>query len=121
MLFKIYLFLFYVHTSVLPTCVTMYHLHAWCMWRPEDGTGSPGNRVNDCCHGLLEKLNLGPLQEQQVVKSPLLTTEPSLQPHFYVHLSVCLSIHSLRQGLTMLPELVSNALVLAIFLPWSAE
>ena len=40
------------------------------------------------------KLNLGPLQEQQVVKSTLLTTEPSLQPHFYVHLSVCLSVYS---------------------------
>jgi E3 ubiquitin-protein ligase NEDD4 len=64
--------------SVLPACMSVHHMHTWCLWRPEEGVGSPGIGVTDSCElpcGCWE-LNSGPLKKQPV----LLTTEPSLNP-----------------------------------------
>lgn len=47
-------FLFYfVGRDVLTVCVPVYHLHAWCPQRPEEGTGSHGLQLQMCvsCHG----------------------------------------------------------------------
>lgn len=66
--------------NILPECISMYHVRAWCPWKAEEGKGirSPEIRVMDgheppCRY---QNLNLDPLQEQQM----LLNTESSLQP-----------------------------------------
>jgi hypothetical protein len=46
----------------------VYHVHAWCPWRPQEGVRSPGTGVANSC-GCWE-LSSGPLQE---------TVEPSLR------------------------------------------
>ena len=52
--------------SVLPACMYVYHMYAWCQWRPEEGIGSPGTGVLDGCEALYEcwDPNPGPLKEQ---------------------------------------------------------
>ena len=35
--------------NVLPAYMSVYHVHAWCPWRPEEGTGVPGTVVMDSC------------------------------------------------------------------------
>ena len=53
----------------LPACMYVYHVCAWCLWRPEEGIRSPGTGVTDGCeppYGYWES-NLGPLEEQQVL------------------------------------------------------
>lgn len=32
---------------VLPVCVSVHHVHAWCPWEPEEGIGSPRTRDTD--------------------------------------------------------------------------
>lgn len=37
--------------GVVPACVYMHHLHAWCLWRSEEGVQSSESRViEDCDH-----------------------------------------------------------------------
>jgi len=52
-------------------------MSAWCPWKPEKDTKSPGKRVIGGCEllGGCRESNSGPLEEQPV----LLTAEPSLQ------------------------------------------
>lgn len=63
--------------GIFPTCMCVYHVCTWCLWRPEKGVRSPGTWVTGGwelpCGGW--ELNPGPLQEQP----GLLTDEPSLQ------------------------------------------
>ena len=64
--------------SFLPACAHMHHLHTRCHWRLDKDVRSSGIRIIDSCElscGCLE-LNLGPLQEQQLI----LSSEPTLQP-----------------------------------------
>lgn len=35
--------------SVFSTCIYVYHMHAYCLWRPEEGSRSPGALVKDDC------------------------------------------------------------------------
>lgn len=35
--------------SILPECMHAYHVHAWCLWRPEGGFGSSGTGAIDNC------------------------------------------------------------------------
>lgn len=54
----------------------MYHIHVWCLQRPEEGKGSLAIGVTNSCElprGCQES-NPGPLQEQPV----LLTSKSSL-------------------------------------------
>jgi hypothetical protein len=55
----------------------VYHLYAWCPWRPEEGIRSPGTGVADDCEPLCGywELNPGPFEEYTV----FLTMDPSLQ------------------------------------------
>jgi hypothetical protein len=62
--------------SVLPECMYVYHLHAWCAWKPEEAIRSPGKDATDSCELSFWCWNLGPLEELPVP----LTAEPSLQP-----------------------------------------
>lgn len=40
-------------TSVLPACMYMYHVHAWCLWRLEEGTATSETRVKGSCEHLM--------------------------------------------------------------------
>lgn len=54
-----------MHMSVFLACVAVYHRCAWCSQKLEEGIGSPGNRVIDCCElpcGFLDS-NSGSLEE----------------------------------------------------------
>lgn len=56
-------------------CMTVYHVCAWYLWRPEEGTGYPETEITDGCelpHGGWEP-NPVPLQDQRM----LLATESS--------------------------------------------
>lgn len=35
--------------GVLPALVSVYHMCAWSVQRPEEGTRSPGNGITDAC------------------------------------------------------------------------
>jgi len=92
--FLLYVFMHFF--SYVYECFYLYvcmHVHpvcAWCLRRSEEGIRSPGTGDKEGCEppcGFWE-LNLGPLQEQQV----LLTTEPSLQPPIFVLLRETLSL-----------------------------
>ena len=48
--------------SVLPACMSIYHMHAWCWKGSKKDIRSPGTRVS--AHGCCES-NPGPLPEQQ--------------------------------------------------------
>jgi hypothetical protein len=63
--------------GILPTYISINHVHAWCLQWPEQGVRSPGAGITDHCEPPCRcwELNPGPLQEQPV----LLTTEPSFQ------------------------------------------
>lgn len=66
-----------MYVGVLPAYMSMYHMHAQCLQRPEESIRFPGSRVIYGC-----KLACGcwdsnlSLEEQSVI----LTTEPSRQP-----------------------------------------
>lgn len=63
--------------DVLLPCMYMCQTHAWCLWKSEEGIGSPETGVTDGWEapcGCWE-MNTGTLKEQQV----LLTVEPSFQ------------------------------------------
>ena len=74
----IYLIYFYLMCMGIPSaCMSVYHMHACCLWREEEDIRSPGPRVIGGCKPLYGcwGLNLGPLREQP----KLLTTESSFQ------------------------------------------
>lgn len=39
--------LYFMRINALSTCRSMYHMHAWCLQRPEEGIGSPGTGVTN--------------------------------------------------------------------------
>lgn len=43
----VFLSLFYLCTSALPTCMSVPHVCVWCLWRPEGGVNSSGIEVTD--------------------------------------------------------------------------
>lgn len=66
-----------LHMNILPACMSVYHMHAWCWQRPEEDIGSPWTGVTGRCElpcGFWV-LNLGPLEEQPMFS----TAELSLQ------------------------------------------
>lgn len=90
----VFLFLFVFHfmfTGVLPTCVSLYHMHIVAL-KAREGVGSPGTDVtvgyklpHTCWN-----LNLGPFKEQEVLiatksLSSVLSTLPSWGTH-YMHI-----------------------------------
>lgn len=59
--------------GVLPTCVLVYHVYAWCSQRSAKGIGSPRTKVTGGYEPLQGwKVNPGLLQEQKM----LLTAGP---------------------------------------------
>ena len=72
--------------NVLPACVPVSHVCAWCLWRSEEGIGSPETGVTDDC----EPPYPGPLEELQV----LLMGEPSLQMPCFCLLNAVVSLFS---------------------------
>lgn len=69
-------FLFYV--CDLPVCLSMYQLYAYCLQRPEECIGFPGNELHVVVSshvGRAQESNPGPTKEQQL----FLTFRPYLQ------------------------------------------
>lgn len=52
--------------NVLLACLSVHHMLSWCLRRPEEHVGSPGNGVTDSSEQPLGswKLDPGPLEEQ---------------------------------------------------------
>lgn len=67
---------YFMCINVLPSCVYVQHVCAWCPRRSEEGVGYPRPGLMDNCEPPCRcwKLNPDPLQEQPV----LLITGPSL-------------------------------------------
>ena len=64
----------------LPTCKSVYHLHAWCLQRPEEGVSFSGTGV--------EKVVSCSVSSGRAASA--LNSEPSLQPQCIALISVCL-------------------------------
>jgi hypothetical protein len=62
-----------MYMNILPECIYVYRLNAWCPRRSEKAVGSPVSRVTDSCEGqcmnLVPKLGAGALQELQEPQS----------------------------------------------------
>ena len=56
----IFSLIFYV-CGCLVACMSVHYVHAWCPWRPEEGTEYPETSVTDCWVPPLEcwELNAG--------------------------------------------------------------
>lgn len=39
--------LLFMCTAVCPAFMSMWHLHAWCLWKPEEGIASSGTGITD--------------------------------------------------------------------------
>lgn len=39
-------------SGVLSACLYVHYVHAWCLWRSEEGIGSPGTGIMDGCETL---------------------------------------------------------------------
>lgn len=55
-----------MYMNVLSTCVSIYHRHAWCLWKTKEGIRSPGAGVTEGCEppcGCWEQ-NLGLLESK---------------------------------------------------------
>lgn len=65
---------------VLPACMSVDHMHAWCLQKPLEGIESSGTGITDVCEPPCRcwELNPDPLEKHLV----LLTTEPTPQPHW---------------------------------------
>lgn len=71
--------------GIWSACMTVHHIFAWFLGRPEEGIGSPETQVREGCQLPCEgwESTLGLLEAQPV----LLSTQPSLQSHgFYIKL-----------------------------------
>lgn len=68
--------------GILLVCMSVYHVHAWCPWRPEQSVRCLGTRDTDSWEPLCGcwESNLDPLEGLHVV----LTAESSLQPRNYI-------------------------------------
>lgn len=95
-------FLYYMY-YVFSCCISVYHMHPWCLQRPEEDVG---NGVTDrwklpcgCC-----ELNSGPLEEPGIFT----TTDPSLQPHSSIFLAT-FSYKNIKMGKR---EHIKNVLII---------
>lgn len=71
--------------SVLPGCILVHNMHAWCPQRSEEVIRFPGKGVKDGCTppcGCWES-NMGPQEEQPV----FLSTESLLLPFSFMRIS----------------------------------
>ena len=77
--------------GVLPAFVSVYHMWNWCLWRLEEGVGSPETNVAD---GMNCHVSMGNLTQVFFNGRPvLLTAEPPLQPEINIFEICC---HILR-------------------------
>lgn len=43
------IFLIFLCMNAMPTCVHVYHVHAWCLWKSEEGLRAIGTGASDGC------------------------------------------------------------------------
>lgn len=68
-------------TAILPLCMFVHHIHAWCPWKLEESVRSPGTNLTDSCGCPCgcRAWDQGPREEQLALLSMCL----SLQPQFH--------------------------------------
>lgn len=64
--------------GILFACMSVHHLCVWWPRRPEEAIGSPGTGVTDSCKPP-SKLEI----KSRFDPASALTTDPSLQPHYF--------------------------------------
>lgn len=68
-----------MYMSVLPTCIFVYYMHAWCPWRLAEGVRFLGTEVTDNCEVgcMFWEANSGPLEEQPLLLAAESSSSPS--------------------------------------------
>lgn len=66
--------------DVLPACMAVYNVQAWCPRKPEKGSRSPGTGVADGLEPPLCMLGTKPRSSGRVASA--LNAEPSLEPRY---------------------------------------
>lgn len=79
--FSCFRYIYFMFMSVLPTPISVHHVHAWYLWSQKRAVDSLELELLMVSCECLE-LNLGPLEEKV-----FLTTETFLQPHNILPLS----------------------------------
>lgn len=94
MIYIMYYILYYMYNDCFTFCISMYHMHSWCLHMSEEKVGSLGTRIMGGCEPQCEcwKVNLVSLQEQQT----LLISDLSLQSSCYLLKSLFLLIWSTK-------------------------
>lgn len=69
--------------GTFPSCISVYHVHAWCSLTPDEGNGVPRTGVNQYLQATVWVLesNLDPLEEQVVSALNYCPISPALQSH----------------------------------------
>lgn len=90
---------YFMYVGILPARTSVHHLHAWHLWRPEEGTRYPETRVTDSC-GLLcgcWEWNLGCLEEKNCWELSLVSFSLSFEKWAWLYTPVIPALESLRQ------------------------
>ena len=69
--------------SVLPACMSVFYVGAWCLQRSEEGVRSSETGVIDS-YELRWELNPGPLQKQVLLTAD--STFQPLVPYFFIYI-----------------------------------
>lgn len=64
---------------VLPACMSVYRMKAWCLWRSEKSVGFLGTGVRDCCEQACGVLRIKPGFSRRAAHS--FSHRAFLQPH----------------------------------------
>lgn len=98
--FSIFYFYF---TCILPSCVSIHHMHAWCWGVLEEGVGSPGSRVT-----VDYSSHVGAGNQTQVFcdSNKCSTAAPSIDPITFIwkgHVYVRVHVRGQLPGHSLLP------------------
>lgn len=98
-LFCFQLYLCFMCVTILPTCKSAYHIHAWCPWRPEDGVGFPRTGVTFSCE-LSCELGIEPGSSSRAASIlnhlTISTALPAVVSNIKVRVSHSFCLHSLK-------------------------
>lgn len=67
----IYLLFYFICVGILPACISVHHMCARCLWRPEEAVGSPRTGFGDDFDlhvgAGTQNSNMGPLADLPVL------------------------------------------------------
>lgn len=85
---KVYLFLF-ICLRLLSACMYVYHVHAWCPWRPDEGVRSSRIEFACSCEPLCGCLELNHSLFARVASALFLWAVFSSHILFYILIATC--------------------------------